>query len=252
MPSAAIGAPDDNPCVPPGMSVYAVGDIHGRLDLLDRLLSLVAADVLRTRPDKLSLIFLGDVIDRGPQSRGVVERLMAGPGTGPLAGAEWLCLKGNHEDVLLQFLDDVAAGPGWCAYGGLDTVLSYLSAPPPPGWQSDMDMVRRLIAGALPAGHRRFLAGLPLCHQIGDYFFAHAGVRPGIALERQSAADLMWIRGDFLDDVRWHGKVVVHGHTPTPTPERRGNRIGIDTKAYASGRLTALVLEGCGQRFLST
>ena len=250
--SAACPDPVSNPCVPPGVSVYAIGDIHGRLDLLDRLLDRIAADVARTRPRHLAVLFLGDIIDRGAESRGVVERLMAGPPPGPLAGAEWVCLKGNHEAVLLDFLVDVAAGPGWCACGGLDTVRSYLDAEPPAGWGTDMAAVRLLLLRHLPPRHRRFLAGLPLSHQIGDYLFVHAGVRPGIPLDDQHPADLLWIRRDFLDDGRWHGKMVVHGHTSADEPQVRSNRIGIDTRAYASGRLTALVLEGAGRRFIET
>lgn len=243
-----------SPAVPAGRTVYAIGDVHGRLDLLDALLAAIAADVGDGggAAHRVSVVFLGDVIDRGPDSRGVIDRLMSGPPAGPLARAEWVCLMGNHEAVLLDFLADVSAGPGWCAYGGLDTVRSYLDYDPPAGWQADMGEVRSLLLRHMPHGHRRFLAGLPLTHRIGDYLFVHAGVRPGVDLERQSPEDLLWIRHEFLDDARWHGKVVVHGHTPAAMPQVRPNRIGIDTRAYASGRLTALVLEGEGRRFLHT
>lgn len=244
--------PSRNPCVPVGVCVYAIGDIHGRADLLRGLLDLIAADVERRAPSRLALVFLGDFIDRGPHSRQVVECLMAGPPPGPLAAAQWICLKGNHEEVMLDFLDNVAAGKGWCAYGGLDTVRSYAASPPAPGWERDLKVVQAVLARSLPKAHRDFLAGLPVCHQEGDYLFVHAGIRPGTALEYQDPADLLWIRHEFLDDGRWHGKVVVHGHTPTPEPEVRHNRIGIDTRAYDSNRLTALVLHGDEHAFLRT
>lgn len=249
--SDAIPFPRSAPAVPPGCCVYAVGDIHGRLDLLEQLLGQIAADVEKRQPQQVSLVFLGDVIDRGPDSRGVVARLMAGPPPGPLAAAQWICLKGNHEDVLLRFLADVDAGPGWCAYGGLDTVRSYLDQPPP-GWDRDMAMVQLLLLRHLPPAHRRFFARMPLRFDLGDYVFVHAGVRPGVPLAEQDPEDYLWIRHEFLPDPRWHGKVVVHGHTPVPQPESHPNRIGVDTKAYASGRLTAVVLEGDGRAFLST
>ena len=244
--------PRPPPAVPAGLRVYAVGDIHGRLDLLDALLERIAEDVAADRPDRVEVVFLGDVVDRGPHSRGVVERLMAGPPPGPLAEAGWQCLRGNHEQVILTVREDVGAGPGWCAFGGLDTVRSYVTEVPPPGWEADMATVQMLLRRALPPAHRRFLARLPLSWSVGDYLFVHAGVRPGIALERQDPEDLLWIRQDFLNDGRWHGKVVVHGHTPAADPQMRPNRIGIDTRAYASGHLTALVLEREGRRFLAT
>lgn len=241
-----------NPCVPVGGCVYAIGDIHGRDDLLLTLLGRIAADVEERAPSQVAVIFLGDFIDRGPHSRQVVECLMAGPPAGPLAAAQWICLKGNHEEVMLDFLDNQAAGKGWCAYGGLDTVRSYADPLPAPGWERDLSVVQGLLARSLPQAHREFISALPLSHQCGDYLFVHAGIRPGVALDSQDPADLLWIRHEFLDDDRWHGKVVVHGHTPATKPQLRHNRIGIDTRAYDSNRLTALVLHGTSQAFIST
>lgn len=233
---------------PAGTRVYAVGDIHGRADLLDRLLAEIADDV-RSRPaGRVVMVFLGDYVDRGPQSRAVVERLLAGP-AGPLAGAEWVCLKGNHEEYIIRFLTEVSVGPAWCLNGGLATVRSY-AGPLPEGGEGDMAGMQLALSRSLPPAHLRFLSRLPLTHVEGGYVFVHAGIRPGVALEDQDPADLMWIRDDFLFDDTPCEKVVVHGHTPTAIPEIRPYRIGIDTGAFRSGRLTALVLEGTDRSFI--
>jgi serine/threonine protein phosphatase 1 len=237
--------------VPDGSRIYAVGDIHGRLDLLERLLALIEDDAARhPPPERLAVIFLGDYVDRGPASRQVVERLMRGPpADGALAGAQWICLKGNHEDCMIRFLDDLDGGPGWAANGGFETVYSYAGTLPDAA-RANMAALQSLLAGTLPPEHRRFLARLPLYHREGDYLFVHAGIRPGIPLSAQDPADLLWIRDDFLYARTPPDMVVVHGHTPCPTPEIRPHRIGIDTKAYMSGHLTALVLDGADRRFL--
>lgn len=252
----AISAPSSAPASPPeGTRVYAVGDIHGRFDLMGRLLRLIERDAARPRPGqptptRIAVVFLGDYLDRGPQSREVVERLMQGaPASGPLAGAEWICLKGNHEEQAVRFVDELVAGAPWCRNGGLEAIRSYAGTIPA-GQESDMAALQMLWSRSLPPSHLRFLARLPLLHREGDYVFAHAGIRPGVAIEDQEPKDLMWIRDDFLHDSRPLGAVVVHGHTPGPVPEIRPNRIGIDTKAYASGNLTAAVLEGTDKRFL--
>lgn len=249
---AAVSAPA---CVPAGCRVYAVGDVHGRFDLLQRLLGLIEHDAARPlpgqpAPERISVVFLGDYLDRGPQSREVVERLMTGaPEAGALAGARWVCLKGNHEEQMVRFLDEIAAGPPWCRNGGVETVRSYAGTIPE-GEESDMAALQLLLSRTLPPSHLRFLARLPVMHREGDYLFVHAGIRPGIAIEDQNPSDMLWIRDDFLHDGRPLGAIVVHGHTPGPVPEIRANRIGIDTRAYASGHLTALVLEGGDKRFL--
>jgi serine/threonine protein phosphatase 1 len=236
--------------VPDGSRVYAVGDIHGRLDLLDRLLARMEEDAARAQAQRISVVFLGDYVDRGPRSRGVIERLMQGPpGEGALAGAHWTCLKGNHEDTMVRFLDEPLHDNGWCRYGGIETIRSYAGAIPQ-GQEGDVAALQLLLARSLPPAHLRFLSRLPLTHTEGDYLFVHAGIRPGVPLEDQSPTDLMWIREGFLITETPLEKRVVHGHTPVPVPEIRPHRIGIDTRAYDSGTLTALVLEGGDMKFL--
>lgn len=240
------------PAVPVGTRVYAIGDIHGRLDLLDRLLERMTEDAERAAPRRISVVFLGDYVDRGPQSRGVVERLMHGPPShGALAGAEWTCLKGNHEECLIRFVDQPSTGAAWCLNGGLETVRSY-AGEIPKGLESDMPALQLLLSRSMPPAHLRFLSRLKLMHREGDYIFVHAGIRPGVALEDQEPSDLLWIRDDFLFAHPPLGQVVVHGHTPGPAPEIRPHRIGIDTGAYYSGTLTALVLEGTEKKFLAS
>ena len=237
------------PEVPAGRRVYAVGDVHGRLDLLRRLHLLVEADA-KARPGPLNvLVYLGDYIDRGDASSSVVDLLL----DEPVPGFEIVHLKGNHEDSLLRFLDDIEVGPAWLAYGGAETLASYGIRPPQPGGR-DRELLRAQaeLRARLPERHRRFLAGLQLLHEEGDYLFAHAGIRPGVPLERQQEADLLWIRDEFLLSDEDFGKIVVHGHTITARPDVQHNRIGIDTGAFASGTLTALVLEGSNWSFLQT
>lgn len=235
--------------VPPGVRVYAVGDIHGRADLLRRLIGLVAADADAAPRLQPYLIFLGDYVDRGPDSREVIDLLIGG--LPRHFGAVFL--KGNHEDALLRFLEAPATGAHWLSYGGDATLRSYGVPLPAEGTaEQQLTALRDRLARRLPPRHRAFLEHLRLCVSIGDYFFVHAGVRPGIPLDSQDAEDLMWIRDPFLAARTDHGKVVVHGHTIVEEPEERPNRIGIDTGAYATGRLTCLVLEGETRRFLST
>jgi len=235
--------------VPRGLRVYAIGDVHGRLDLLDHMLDLVEADG-GAAPDLVKyIVCLGDYVDRGPHSRGVIERLAEGPPPG--FGA--IHLKGNHEASMLSFLEDIRVGPNWLTYGGTATLASYHVPPPhadssPEELTHAQEQLRRL----LPPAHRSFLDSLRTSVTIGDYVFVHAGIRPGVPLERQREDDLLWIRDDFLRSTTDHGKVVVHGHTISPEPELRANRIGIDTGAFATNRLTCLVLEGTERRFLTT
>lgn len=235
--------------VPRGMRVYAIGDIHGRLDLLERLLDQIARDAASARDLVKHLVFLGDYVDRGPQSRAVIDRLAAGPPSG--FGA--IHLRGNHEAALLDALDDPRVGARWIAFGGGATLSSYGVAPP----AEDASLERlvetqRRFRAALPPQHLDFLRRLRTCVTIGDYHFVHAGIRPGVPLDRQRDSDRLWIREEFLHSYADHGKVVVHGHTIAPQPEVRSNRIGIDTGAFATNRLTALVLEGTDRRFLCT
>ncbi len=236
---------------PPDMRIYAVGDIHGRKDLLDRMLELIAADASLSRAARKLVVFLGDYVDRGPESRAVVETVAAGPPPSPAwTGFQWIALAGNHEAMMLRFLEELEAA-AWLSgsNGGLATLQSYIGELPQP---SGLKTLQAALLQALPAAHRQFLARLPACHQEGGYFFVHAGVRPGIPLQHQQRQDMLWIRGEFLGSAVDYGKVVVHGHTITTHPEERPNRIGIDTGAFFTGRLTALVAEGDWRGFLAT
>ena len=241
---------------PAGTRLYAIGDIHGRADLLDRLLAAIETDAATARNVRLVVVFLGDYVDRGDGSRAVIERLLAGPGaTGHRLAFQWVCLMGNHERSMLDFLDDAESGIAWLTNGALATIANYVDD----GVDGERDIpsfgmrgVQARLRRALPAAHHDFLRRLRPCHQEGDYFFVHAGVRPGISLDAQDPADMMWIRRPFLSCRDDHGKLVVHGHTVVPEPEICSNRIGIDTGAYATGRLTALVAEGDQRWFLST
>lgn len=233
----------------PGRRLYAIGDVHGRLDLLRRLCEGIDQERRAAPGLEHRLVLLGDYIDRGPESRAVLDWLIARsvevPGTVALAG--------NHEDSMLRFLDDLAVGPSWLYCGGRETLMSYgIEAP---RYSEDAGLLRRLqdaLRAALPAPHVAFLRGLPTSHVDGDYFFVHAGVRPRVPLAEQRRADLLWIREEFLGSGEEHGKVVVHGHTISRTPELRRNRIGIDTGAFASDTLTCVVLEGAERRFIQT
>jgi serine/threonine protein phosphatase 1 len=237
------------PEVPAGTRVYAVGDIHGRVDLLRQLHELIHFDAYRRQAPRNVVIYLGDYIDRGTDSPAVIDLLL----DAPLPGFTNIYLKGNHEDSLLRFLVDATIGPAWLAYGGAATLLSYGVRPPEAATRrEELARVQRDLARRLPERHRRFMAGLTLSHREGDYFFVHAGVRPGVPLEQQIEEDMLWIRDEFLESNAEYGKIVVHGHTITAQPDVRRNRIGIDTGAFASGTLTALVLEGTEWSFLQT
>lgn len=236
---------------PPDMRIYAVGDIHGRKDLLDRMLDLIAADAALSRAARKLVVFLGDYVDRGPEAKAVVETLAAGPPAKPAwIGFQWIALAGNHEAMMLRFLEELEAAV-WLSgsNGGLATLQSYIGELPQP---SGLKALQGALLQALPASHRQFLARLPASHQEGGYFFVHAGVRPGIPLQHQQRQDMLWIRGEFLGSAVDYGKMVVHGHTITTHPEERANRIGIDTGAFFTGRLTALVAEGDWRGFIAT
>jgi serine/threonine protein phosphatase 1 len=225
--------------LPPGMRVYAVGDVHGCDDKLAAMHRLIAADA-RARPvPRVTLVHLGDYVDRGPDSAAVLDRLL---GHSPLPGAEVVNLLGNHEAMMLDACAADAAEeamPFWLDNGGAQTLRSYgAAAEDPDAWD------------AVPEDHLEMLRQLPLQHRAGDYLFVHAGVRPGIPLERQDPFDLIWIREPFLSFEGDLPQVVVHGHTPASQPAIRAHRIGIDTGACFGGSLTCLVLEGQRLRFL--
>jgi diadenosine tetraphosphatase ApaH/serine/threonine PP2A family protein phosphatase len=238
------------PSLPAGQRIYAVGDIHGRLDLLDQILRMIEVDDgERAAAERRTLIFLGDYVDRGPDSRGVIQKLLSGAP----AGFEVICLKGNHEDLLLRSMSEPMALLSWVGNGGGATLASYgvlrEGRDEAPLRTSD---VAEALGVAMPEGHLAFFRELELSVSFGDYFFVHAGVRPGIALTDQEELDLLYIREPFLSHRGAFGKVVVHGHTPVHEPEMRANRIGIDTGAVFTGRLTALRLEGESRGFLAT
>ena len=237
--------------LPAGQALYAVGDVHGRLDLLDALLERIRADADRHPSDEVrELVMLGDYIDRGPDSRGVVDRLI----DGPPPGFRQVCLMGNHEDALLAFLDGHREGLDWLSYGGLETLLSYgVPLRRMPNSPEAVAELRQDLARTLPKSHEEFFRGGSHLYEAGDYVFVHAGVRPGTPLDRQSAGDLMWIRDDFLRSRSpLPGHIVVHGHTIVDLPQDLHHRINVDTGAFISGRLTCLVLRGQDRRFIST
>jgi serine/threonine protein phosphatase 1 len=224
--------------VPQGVRLYAIGDVHGCADLLDQILARIDADLVANPVSQPVEILLGDYIDRGPASRGVLDRLIARS-----KARTMVFLKGNHETYVERFLADPSVLGEWRQFGGLETLMSYGLLPYVNITLTEPDGVAAAFDDILPDSHRRFLSALRTSFTCGDFFFVHAGVRPGIALEKQAEEDLLWIRDDFLlceDDL---GKVVVHGHTPVRGPEIRSNRINIDTGAYATGRLTCLKLE---------
>ena len=235
--------------IPRGMRVYVVGDIHGRADLLSRLLEIITADSLSQTETFKLVIYLGDYVDRGANSKDVLNIVRSGS---PL-GFEKVHLMGNHEFMMLRFLYNVAEGPNWLACGGGATLQSY-GVKPSFGLGPIARIVdaQRRLQEKISMDDVFFLSNLRLHYTLGDYLFVHAGIRPGIPLDRQRESDLMWIREDFLHSTIDHGKVVVHGHTITHEPEVEVNRIGLDTGAYATGRLTCLVLEGARRYFLHT
>ncbi len=236
---------------PDATLIYAIGDLHGRLDLLDDMHRRIEADVrLRTAPNR-QVVYLGDYVSRGTDSPGVVERVLKWLPE----GFERIALKGNHEDLLLRFIDgDIATGRHWFDYGGLDTLAAYGVAieDHPARDDASVGKLRECLVAALPPSHLAFFRALGVRHRTGDYCFVHGGIRPGIALDQQSDHDCMWIRGRFLDSDAEHGAIIVHGHSISATPVVRPNRIGIDTGAYRSGVLTCLVLEGERRSFLQT
>lgn len=234
--------------LPDGQRVYAVGDIHGRLDLLDQLLGMIEADDAARGPAATTFIFLGDLVDRGPESAGVVERLRL------FSESTWSAhfLTGNHEEIFLEALrGDPKALRLFCRVGGRETVLSY-GVDEAAYEAMDYTELAAALERLVPNTHRDFLASFKDAITLGDYHFVHAGVRPDRPLDDQRVTDLRWIRDTFLDHRGRLSKRIVHGHTIAPEVEFRPHRIGIDTGAYATGRLTALGLERADQWLLQT
>ncbi len=234
--------------LPAGVRVYAIGDVHGRADLLERLYGLIQSDLEDSPAQRVMEVFLGDYVDRGPNSSDVLDWMLAGP---RLADKR-ICLRGNHELMMQAFLDDASVIGSWGQYGGLETLYSYGVRVKLPLAQDMHEEVRQAFRAALPPAHAEFLRNLRAMASAGGYYFAHAGVNPARPLADQVEDDLYWIREPFLSHGRALEKIVVHGHTPTEKPEVEVHRIGIDTGAYVTGRLTCAVLEGAAVRFLST
>lgn len=258
--AVAPAAPTRVSAAPEGKCIYAIGDVHGRRDLLDRLIEQIEADA-RTLPDGTvcQIVFLGDYIDRGFQSRDVIELLISDR----LDAFETVYLMGNHEEALLRFLEDASFGKQWVRYGGGETLYSYGFQPPNTRASlSSHDAMAQAEAAwervwsefgkRLPTEHLEFFQNLATHHVEGDYVFVHAGMRPDIPLEQQSPRDMLWIRDEFLDDPKHFEHVVVHGHTPADDVYRDDRRIGLDTGAFISGRLSAVKLFGEEVDFLMT
>jgi serine/threonine protein phosphatase 1 len=227
------------PSLPSGLRIYVVGDIHGRLDLLDQLLARISADIALRPIERSVYVFLGDYIDRGSWSRETIDRLIEHGGT-----SESVFLKGNHEQIALQCLSDRGLIDQWLRLGGMQTLVSYGVPAEILASAKQIAELQSAFHSALPQAHFRFFRDLQNSFTLGDFFFAHAGAKPNVELTRQKESDLLWIRGEFLASDCDFGKIVVHGHTPGGEVEVRPNRINIDTGAFATGRLTCLVIEG--------
>lgn len=236
------------PEIPAGQRVYAIGDIHGRLDLFEEMLAKIEVDDAARDYAETHLILLGDLVDRGADSAGVVARAMA-----LRAGSQRVrCLQGNHEEVFLKAVrGDAKATKFLIRIGGKSTLLSY-GVTDREYDELDYEDLARILGERVPEAHLTFLESCEDMIEMGDYLFVHAGIRPGVALDAQKPSDLRWIRDEFLSHSGGHGRVIIHGHSITEEVDRRANRIGIDTGAYASGRLTAIGLEGSDCWFLTT
>lgn len=228
--------------------IYAVGDIHGELDLLDKLLVEIAKDAAKGSDH--TIIFVGDYVDRGPDSKGVIDRVMNG-----IAGFETICLKGNHEQIFTDFVDEPSPGQAKMWFrdlnGGRETLASYgIDAEDVISSLEEGGCTKRLL-NSVPMEHIKWMDALPVCHRTDGYFFVHAGVKPGVPLDKQVPEDMIWIREKFLKSRKNHGAVVVHGHTPSRSAEIKKNRINIDTGACYWGELTAVALGGDEPRLIS-
>ena len=232
---------------PEDIRVYAIGDVHGRLDLLRRLHDTIRQEIERDRPADWRIVHLGDYVDRGPDSAGVLDFLI-----NAIASDErHIALAGNHDLGVLEFLAKPDPTGLFANFGGRETAASYgvvIAGRDLSGFvEAHGDLCR-----AVPREHATFLATRPPSVTLGDFFFCHAGIRPGVPLERQDLQDLVWIRKEFLDWPHLHPKIVVHGHTPHHEPQVMPNRVNLDTLAYQSGILTALVIDAGEKRLIST
>jgi len=225
------------PSTPADTRIYAVGDIHGRADLLAETILRIDDDIRRRPIQHAVEVYLGDYIDRGPDSRIVIDQLAA-----RIVDNSAVCLRGNHETLMEEFLRDPGAFRRWQSLGALQTLASY-GINPPAGSETAANFRRRFLDG-FPRLHQLVLQCLRNSYCCGDFLFVHAGIRPGIAIEHQDPNDLFWIRREFLNSEDDHGRFIVHGHTPVPHPDIRSNRINIDTGAWNSGTLTCIAIEG--------
>jgi serine/threonine protein phosphatase 1 len=231
--------PKRKPRLPDGIRIYAVSDIHGCADLLENVFAAIDHHLARAGPIRALHVFLGDYIDRGPASRQTIDLLIDRS-----RRHESIFLKGNHEAFLFEVLQDASRLEAWKEYGGFQTLMSYGLAPSiKPNRDEQGELVKALLLD-MPDHHRRFFSKLRPSFVCGDFFFAHAGVKPGVPLRQQREEDLLWIRDEFLQSEENFGKFIVHGHTPVPKPDIRPNRINIDTGAYATGILTLLTIQG--------
>ena len=247
---APMGVPARGAALPEGLRIYAIGDIHGHADLLDRMAGKIAADLDRDPPREARAVFVGDYVDRGPDSAGVIERLVACRFPIPFD-----TLRGNHEEVMMGALSAQGEGAGmehWCQIGGLDTLRSYGVDLGKAARGKSLGKLRKAFLDCFPEPHRAFVEKTRLSLIVGDYFFVHAGARPGVPLDAQSEEDMLWIREDCYGSTYDFGKVLVHGHTPHRAPENLARRINIDTGAFKWGVLSAVALEADTRRFLST
>ena len=230
---------------PDGMRLYAIGDVHGRADLLKRIHERIDAELLRDRPSDWRVVHLGDYVDRGSDSKGVIDFLLERIAD----DARHVALMGNHDERFAFFLKDISEWANFINFGGRENALSYgvdLGA------YADAAQAHAALRSAIPESHMEFLDRLPYSAAYGDFFLCHAGIRPGIALEAQSPDDLVWIRKEFHRHEALHPKVIVHGHTPVGAPDILPNRVNLDTLAYESGILTAMVFEGKEKRLIQT
>lgn len=239
-------APPKRYRAPAGERIYAIGDVHGRLDCLKELLRAIDEDDRSRSAANTTLIFLGDLVDRGPESRGVVDLAMRMNEAG-----QCVFLMGNHEEIVIRAWEgERQAASLLHRVGGRETLLSY-GVDAAVYDEATTDEVSEMVGQLIPGDHIQFMRSFRDRFQIGDYLFVHAGIKPGIALDAQDPADMRWIRREFLESGRDHGAMIVHGHTVREDVEAPGNRIGIDTGAFATGKLTAIGIEGDTQWFLT-
>jgi len=237
----------DNLQIPDDIRLYVVGDIHGRSDLLDQIVDKINRDIEHHGRRECLTITLGDYVDRGPDARGVLERLCRNP-----FPTQYVALRGNHEELFETFLHEPSVADQWRRLGGLETLHSYGIPTKDLMLGRGFEEAARALSLEIPEAHQAFLASLKTHASNSDHFFCHAGVRPDLPLDRQNVDDLLWIRDEFLSSKKDFGKMIIHGHTPNEWPQIMPNRINIDTGAFATGRLTCLVIEGNRGRFLFT